>query len=75
MWQDGKLQTEYVSIQVTNKHIHCRGEWVMHVREFNWNCKPLEISTDASLEVAQHKALEMVRNHLQHMLNSLTFNE
>jgi len=70
-WIDGTLQTPFVRIQVTNSHVHYKGIWVMHVREFYWNCKDLKISSESTQKDAQKAALKIVRNHVADMLLSL----
>ena len=71
-WNDGTLQTPHLRIQVLNTHIYAKGIWVMHVRELNWNTKPIGIPNNATEEEAQKAALELVIQYVSDMLNYLT---
>lgn len=71
MWKDGTLQTSELRIQITNEHIYAKGIWVIHVREFNWNTKPMNIPNDSTIEQAQKRAVEMCKNHLNKAMSSL----
>jgi len=70
-WNKGTLQTPHLRIQITNSHIHAKGIWVMHVREFNWNTKQIGVPNEATEEEAQIAAVENVREHLKRMIESL----
>jgi hypothetical protein len=70
-WNNGTLQTPHLRIQVTNSHIHAKGIWVMHVREFNWNTEQIGVPNEATEEEAQIAAVELVRQYLNDMLTSL----
>ena len=70
-WKDGTLKTPHLRIQITNSHRHDPGQWVMHVRELNWNTVRLGLSDIASEEVAQSTAKTMVKSHLNSMIDSL----
>lgn len=70
-WNNGTLKTPELRIQITNSHIHAKGIWVMHVREFNWNTKAIGVPNEATEEQAQIAAVEKVRAHLEKMIESL----
>lgn len=70
-WNNRTLQTPQLRIQITNSHIHAKGIWVMHVREFNWNTKKIGVPNDATEEEAKIAAVELVRQYLNDMLTSL----
>lgn len=70
-WIDKTLQTPELRIQITNSHIHAKGIWVIHVREFNWDTKDIGIPNESTLEEAQTAAVELVKQHLNKMLKSL----
>jgi len=70
-WNNGTLKTPELRIQITNSHVHAKGIWVMHVREFNWNTKAIGVPDDATEEEAQIAAVEKVREHLTRMIESL----
>ena len=70
-WENGELNTPQLRIQVTKNHIYYKGVWVMHVREFNWSCKQIEVNATATEEDAQVAAIKQVRAHLLNMINSL----
>ena len=70
-WNNGTLQTQQLRIQITNSHIHAKGIWVMHVREFNWNTKHIGVPNEATEEEAQIAAVELVRQYVNDMLTSL----
>ena len=71
MWKDGTLQTKELRIQITNNHVCAKGTWVIHVREFGWNTKDMNISTDSTLEQARQRAVVMCKEYLTNALNSL----
>lgn len=71
MWKDGILQTKELRIQITNKHIYAKGIWVIHVREFGWNTKEMNIPSDSTMEQAQQRAINMCKEYLTNALKSL----
>ena len=70
-WDNGTLQTPQLRIQITNSHVHAKGIWVMHVREFNWNTKPIGVPNEATEEEAQIVAVELVKQYVNDILTSL----
>jgi hypothetical protein len=70
-WKNGTLQTPNLRVQVTNSHIYAKGIWVMHVREFGWNCREIGISNNATEQEAQIAAVDKVKQHLKTMLSEL----
>ena len=70
-WDGGVLKTPYIRIQITNRHIHAIGIWVMHVRELDWHTRDIGVSNDATIEEARTAAVENVRDHLNRMMESL----
>ena len=71
MWKDGTLQTSELRIQITNRHIRAKGMWVIHVREFGWNTKLMNIANHSTQEQAQEKAIEMCKDYLNRAMDSL----
>jgi len=71
LWVNGTVETSHLRIQVMNNHIHHKGVWVMHVREFDWNCKYLNIPNDSTQEQAQKAAIKAIRHFLQTVTYSL----
>ena len=70
-WNNRTLKTADLRIQITNSHIYAKGTWVMHVREFNWNIKAIGVPDQATEQEAQSAAVQLVREHLENMLDSL----
>ena len=70
-WNNGTLQTPQLRIQITNSHIHAKGIWVMHVREFNWNTKEIGVPKESTEEEAQIAGVALVRQYVNDMLDSL----
>lgn len=70
-WKEGELRTKSLRIQLTNGHIHNPGVWLIHVREFGWDSKALDIPNESTETQAQTAAVEMVRQHLKGMLSEL----
>lgn len=71
MWINGTLQTSELRIQITNRHINAKGMWVIHVREFGWNTKLMNIPDNSTLEQAQERAIEMCKDFLNRAMDSL----
>lgn len=71
IWKDGTLETGVLRIQITNTHIHHKGVWVVHVREFGWNSRYMNIPNDSTEEQAQEKAIDMCKDYLNKALESL----
>tara|TARA_Y100000310_G_C20181252_1_gene578235 strand:- start:48 stop:305 length:258 start_codon:yes stop_codon:yes gene_type:complete len=63
-----EYRTQQIRIIISCGHIDCPGEWVMHCRELDMKCK----GTGAeSKEEAQNRALEIVRERLEGMLEGI----
>lgn len=71
MWKDGTLDTGLLRIQITNNHIHAKGTWVIHVREFGWNTKIMDLPNDSTETQAKEKAIDMCKEYLNKALESL----
>jgi len=71
MWKDNTLQTSELRIQITSEHIYAKGKWVIHVREFGWNTKMMNIPDDSTIEEAKIRAVEMCKEFLNDALASL----
>jgi flagellar biosynthesis regulator FlaF len=70
-WNNRTLKTPELRIQITNSHIHAKGIWVMHVREFGWNTRAIGVLDNATEQEAQIAAIENVREHLKRIIESL----
>jgi hypothetical protein len=70
-WKNGTYQNDYLRVEVTNKHIHNPGQWVMHCRELDWNCVFIGIPSYSTQNDAQKEALNKVKTHLGLMIESI----
>lgn len=70
-WNNRKLQTPQLRIEITNSHIHAKGIWVMHVREFNWHTKQIGVPNEATEREAKIAAVELVRQYVNDILTAL----
>lgn len=59
---------KHLSITITNKHIYCPDQWVMHCYELEYNTYGLGLKSTEPAGAAQRVALGIVKNKLRAMM-------
>lgn len=70
-FKNGNFNTGKIDIYVTKNHVASRGSWSVSVARLNWKAKSIPVPDSATQEEAEEKAVEVVKNHLTEILESI----